>query len=177
MVPRYGGAMWFRRHSLPDDARRALDVPRGEKLLAVAPLADGSWAAATTSELVVVHDGPARVTTRRPWCDVDRAAFDPERTTLTVEWVDAEPNLRLVLTDPERTPFPQVVRERVQWSVVIAEVVSLPGGREVKVAVRRTTAGALFSQAVAGAGVDLDDPDVAPAVDAAEDRVRAAAGL
>jgi hypothetical protein len=169
--------MWFRRHSLPDDARRALDVPRGERLLAAAALADGSWAVATTSELVVVHESPARVSTRRPWCDVDRAAFDPERSTLTVEWVDAEPNLRLALTDPERTPFPQVLRERVQWSVVIAEVVSLPGGREAKVAVRRTTDGELFSQAIAGPGVDLHDPELGPVVDAAEDRVRAAAGL
>jgi hypothetical protein len=169
--------MWFRRHSLPDDARRALDVPRGERLLAAAALADGSWAVATTSEIVVVQENPGRVITRRPWCDVDRAAFDPERSTLTVEWVDAEPNLRLALTDPERTPFPQVLRERVQWSVVIAEVVSLPGGREAKVAVRRTTAGELFSQAIAGPGVDLDDPELAPVVDAAEDRVRAAAGL
>lgn len=169
--------MWFRRHSLPDAARRALDVPRGEKLLAAASLADGSWAVATTSELVVVHESPARVSTRRPWCDIDRAAFDPERSTLTVEWVDAEPDLRLALTDAERTPFPQVLRERVQWSVVIAEVVSLPGGREAKVAVRRTTDGELFSQAIAGPGVDLHDPELGPVVDAAEDRVRAAAGL
>ncbi|AEG44665.1 hypothetical protein [Isoptericola variabilis] len=169
--------MWFRRTSLPDDARRALDVPRGEKILATAALADGSWAVATTAELAVVQERPGRVAMRRPWWDVDRAAFDPERSIVTVEWVDAEPDLRLPLTDPERTPFPQVLRERVQWSVVIAEVVGLPGGREVKVAVRRTTSGELFSQAVAGAGVDLEDPTVAHVVDAAEDRLRSAAGL
>lgn len=169
--------MWFRRTSLPDDARRALDLPSTEKLLAVAALVDGGWAAATTAELVVVHERPARVTTRRPWWEVDRAAFDPERSIVTVEWVDAEPDLPLLITDPERTSFPQVLRERVQWSVVIAEVVALPRGGEVKVAVRRTTAGELFSQAIAGPGVDLDDPEVTPVVDAAEDRVRSAAGL
>lgn len=169
--------MWFRRTPLPDDARRALDLPRGERLLAAAPLAGGGWATATTAELAVVHEGPARVTLRRPWCDVDRAAFDPERSVLTVEWVDAEPDLRLALTDPERTAFPQVLRERVQWSVVIAETVDLPGGGQAKVAVRRTTARDLFSQAIAGPGVDLDDPEVAHVVDAAEERVRSAAGL
>jgi hypothetical protein len=169
--------MWFRRTPLPDDARRALDVPRGEKLLAAAPLADGSWAVATTAELAVVQERPGRVTIRRPWCDVDRAAFDPERSIVTVEWVDAEPDTRLTLVDAERTAFPQVLRERVQWSVVIAEVVDMPQGGEVKVAVRRTTTGNLFSQAIAGPGVDLDDPEVAPVVDAAEDRIRSAAGL
>lgn len=169
--------MWFRRTSLPHDVRRALDVPRGEKLLAVAALADGSWATATTAEVAVVRENPARVVLRRPWSDVDRAAFDPERSVLSVEWVDAEPDLRLALTDPERTAFPHVLRERVQWSVVIAETVGLPDGRQVKVAVRRTTDRDLFSQAIAGPGVDLDDPRVAPVVDAAEDRVRSAAGL
>jgi hypothetical protein len=169
--------MWFRRTSLPDEARRALDVPRGEKLLAAAPLADGRWAVATTAELAVVQERPGRVAMRRPWWDVDRAAFDPERSTVTVEWVDAEPDTRLSLRDPERTTFPHVLRERVQWSVVIAEVIGLPRGGEAKVAVRRTTSGELFSQAIAGPGVDLDDPEVAPVVDAAEDRVRSAAGL
>ncbi len=169
--------MWFRRSPLPDDARRTLDLRSDEKLLAVAALADAGWAVATTAELVVVHERPTRVTKRRPWWDVDRAAYDPERSTVTVEWVDAEPDLPLVLTDPERTSFPQVLRERVQWSVVIAEVVALPRGGEAKVAVRRTTAGELFSQAIAGPGVDLDDPEVTPVVDAAEDRVRSAAGL
>ena len=50
-------------------------------------------------------------------------------------------------------------------------------GRDVKVAVRRTADGRLFSQAVAGTGVDLDDPRVARVVDATESRVRGASGL
>jgi hypothetical protein len=173
--------MWFRRNSAPEDIRRALDVKPGERVLAAAALADGSWAVATTSELAVATEEnesrPADVQLRRPWCDVDRASFDPERSVLIVEWVDAEPDLRLNLTDPARTAFPQVLRERVQWSVVLAEVISLPNGREAKVAVRRTTDGVLFSQAIAGPGVDLDDSAVTAVVDAAEARVRSAAGM
>lgn len=173
--------MWFRRSPVPDDIRRALNLTHGERVLAGATLADGAWAVATTADLAVatesLGDQPTVIKTRRPWCDVDRASFDPERSVLTVEWVDAEPELRLTLTDPGRTAFPQVLRERVQWSVVLSEIVTLPDGHEVKVAVRRTTDGDLFSQAIAGPGVNLDDPAVAGIVDAAEARVRGAAGM
>ena len=173
--------MWFRRNTVPDDIRRALHLPRGERVLTGAPLADGSWAVATTDELAVATESlggrPAEILLHRPWCDVDRASFDPERSVLTITWVDVEPELRLYLTDPTRTTFPQVLRERVQWSVVLAETVALPDGREVKVAVRRMTDGGLFSQAIAGPGVDLDDPEVADVVDTAEARVRGAAGM
>ncbi|GAA1738635.1 hypothetical protein GCM10009809_37290 [Isoptericola hypogeus] len=172
--------MWFRRSPLPDDVRQALPLARGERVLASAELGDGSWAVATTSDLAVVPTGQgagADVRLRRPWADVDRAAFDPERAELTVEWVDAAADTSLHLVDAERTVFPQTLRERVQWSVVISETVAVPGGGEVRVAVRRTGAGATFSQAVAGPGVDLARPDVARVVDAAESRVRGASGL
>lgn len=169
--------MWFRRSPLPDDVRRALALARGERFLAAAALADDRWAVATTADLLVVGPGPQDVVTRRPWCDVDRGVFDPERSELAVEWVDAAPDTVLRLVDVERSPFPQALRERVQWSVVLAETVAVPGGGDVKVAVRRTADGRFFSQAVAGPGVDLADPAVARVVDATESRVRGASGL
>ena len=168
--------MWFRRSPLPDDLRRALPLARGERVLASAQLHDDRWAVATTADLVVVGPAPGDVVTRRPWCDVDRGVFDPERSELAIEWVDADPDTVLRLVDAERTSFPQALRERVQWSVVLAETVAVPGG-DVKVAVRRTADGGLFSQAIAGQGVDLDDPRVARVVDATESRVRGASGL
>jgi hypothetical protein len=73
--------------------------------------------------------------------------------------------------------LPQVLRERVQWSVVLAEPVKLPGGRSARVAVRRRADGELFSQVIGGADVDLTNPDIADVIDAAEARVRNAAGL
>ncbi|HWV77211.1 MAG TPA: hypothetical protein VN027_07840 [Isoptericola sp.] len=167
--------MWFRRSPLPDDVRRDLPLDRDERILAAAELPDERWAVATTADLVVVGPG-TQVVTRRPWCDVDRGVFDPERSELSIEWVDSAPDTVLRLVDAERTAFPQALRERVQWSVVLAETVAVPGG-DVKVAVRRTADGRFFSQAVAGTGVDLDDPRVARVVDATESRVRGASGL
>lgn len=168
--------MWFRRSPLPDDLRRALPLARGERVLASAQLPDDRWAVATTADLAVVGPAAGDVVSRRPWCDVDRGVFDPERAELAIEWVDAAPDTVLRLLDAERTSFPQALRERVQWSVVLAETVAVPGG-DVKVAVRRTADGRLFSQAIAGTGVDLDDPRVARVVDATESRVRGASGL
>lgn len=168
--------MWFRRSPLPGTLRRALPLARAERVLASAELADDRWAVATTADLVVLGPGSDEISTRRPWCDVDRGVFDPERSELAVEWVDAAPDTVLRLVNPERTPFPQALRERVQWSVVLSETVAVPGG-DVKVAVRRTADGHFFSQAVAGPGVDLDDPRVSRVVDATESRVRGASGL
>ncbi|WP_418276570.1 hypothetical protein ACNHYB_01270 [Isoptericola jiangsuensis] len=163
---------------LPPAVRRGIPLDRGEKLLAAAETVDGRWVAATSADLVVVGagdpaDGPVL---RRPWCDVDRAAFDPHRQTVTVEWVDAADDLRLQLTDPARTNLPAVVRERVLWSVVLAETVDVPGG-SARIAVRRRPDGSLFSQAVAGTGVDLARQDVADVVDATESKLRGACGL
>jgi hypothetical protein len=168
--------VFSRRSHLPDDVRARLAIPRGERVLAVAPLTAGGWAVATAAELLVADDA-GEVSLRRQWADVDRAAYDPQRSIVTISWVDAVPELRLAAVDPERERLPQVIRERVEWSVVLGEEIPLPGGRFARVAVRRTTAGELFSQALAGPGVDLDDPAVARLVDAAEQRVRSAAGM
>ncbi|MCL1871881.1 MAG: hypothetical protein FWF90_15910 [Promicromonosporaceae bacterium] len=167
--------MWSRRPPLPDDVRARLGLAPGEHPLAAGELRSGGWAVATRAELLVPAPDGAAV--RRPWSDVDRASFDPTHGVVTVTWVDATPPAKLRPVDPQKSRLPQVVRERVEWSVVLAEEVALPGGRTARVAVRRTVGGPLFSQALAGPGVDLDDPEVARLVDAAEDRVRAAAGV
>jgi hypothetical protein len=172
---RYGDGMWSRRPRLPDDVRERLGLTPAVRTLAAGELTDGGWAAATRDELLVAPaDGEV---VRRPWSDVDRASFDPGHGVVTVRWVDGAPALRLRAVDPGRSRLPQVVRERVEWSVVLGEEVALPGGRTARVAVRRLTDGTMFSQALAGPGVDLDDPSIAALVDAAEQRIRAAAGL
>ncbi|NOW00309.1 hypothetical protein [Isoptericola chiayiensis] len=168
----------LRRRQLPSPARAAVPVTGRERLLAGAELADGGWVVATTADLAVVsgHDDGTRLLSRRPWGDVDRAAFDPARSELTVEWVDGAPDLRLRLSDPGRTSFPSALRERVVWSVVLAETVDVPGG-QVRVAVRRRLDGTMYSQAISDDGVDLTLPDVARVVDATEEKVRGACGL
>ncbi|KZM76504.1 hypothetical protein [Cellulosimicrobium sp. I38E] len=167
---------WFRRPSLPDPVRRALDVPADDRVLASAELTDGSWAVATRTELLT-SDPTGTTVARRPWSDVDRAGYAPETATITVSWVDGGAPLALRLADARRTSLAQTLRERVQSSVVLSETVTFAAGLTARVAVRRDGEGELFSQVVADPGVDLTDPEVTARVDAAEGRVRSASGL
>jgi hypothetical protein len=165
--------LFRRRPSLPTAVRARLELPAGDRVVAAAELTSG-WAVATRTALhIVVGDGPVR---RRPWSDVDRASLDPTTATLSVVWVEGPPDA-LQLTDDRRQPFPGVLRERVQSSVVHSESVTVPGGARVRVAVRRAETGTLFTQVLGDERVDLTDPAVASVVDAAEARVREAAGL
>ncbi|MEK8228620.1 hypothetical protein NKG05_25340 [Oerskovia sp. M15] len=162
----------FARSSLPDDARRSLRLARRTRcsLLRSSSTAPGprppvrSWRRRATA---VTHGrgatSTARATTRPPRRSRSRGST-------------ARP-LVLRLADVRRTSLAQTVRERVQSSVVLAEVVPLGEGRSAKVAVRRDTDGSLFSQVVADSDVDLDDPRTRAAIDAAEDRVRSMSGL
>lgn len=172
--------------------RRAVRDHRTDTVLAQAPLVTSSgeaWAFATRAELLMVSvpgapagqgepesRGAPAVVVQREWADVDRATYDTESNVIRVHWVDGGEPTPLTL-DGRRSVLPQVLRERVQWSVVLAEPVRLPGGRSARVAVRRRVDGELFSQVIGGGDVDLTDPDVAGVIDAAEARVRNAAGL
>jgi hypothetical protein len=172
--------------------RRAVRSHRTDALLARAALvtsAGEAWAFATRAELLLItapeaasgqggdeSRGAPSVVVHREWADVDRATYDTEPNVIQVYWVDGDEPTALALDD-RRTVLPQVLRERVQWSVVLAEPVTLPGGRSARVAVRRRADGELFSQVIGGRGVDLTDPATAGVIDAAEARVRNAAGL
>lgn len=163
----------FRRSALPDDVRNRLGLARHERVLGHGRLTDG-WAVATTQALLVVGDDEP---TRRPWTDVVTARLDPEDLTVTVEWVDSTEPLVLHLKDEADREFPAILRQCVDSSVVHRERVTLPDRTVVQVALRRDGHGRLFTQVIGPGRVDLDDPAVAEAVDAAELRVREAAGL
>jgi hypothetical protein len=166
--------LFRRRASLPAEVRARLELRGDDRVVAAAELTDG-WAVASRHALHVVRDGaPAPV--RRPWSDVDRARLDPETATLSVLWVEGPPD-RLNLTSDGRQPFPGVLRERVQSSVVHSETVTLRDGRRVRVALRRTQDAGLITQVIGDGRIDLADPAVADVIDAAEARVREAAGL
>lgn len=174
------------------DVRRTVHSHRTDSVLARAALVastGGAWAFATRAELLLVSapestDGPdgaesrgaPSVVVHREWADVDRATYDTESNVIRVHWVDGAEPTALPL-DGRRSVLPQVLRERVQWSVVLAEPVKLPDGRSARVAVRRRADGELFSQVIGGGDLDLADPDIAGVIDAAEGRVRNAAGL
>ena len=137
-------------------------------------LTDGRWAGASRAALyTATADGTSQ---RRPWADVDHAQLAAETATLTIYWVDGHDDI-LTLTGPGAPAFARTLRERVQSSVVHSEIVMLPGGAQVRVALRRDEDGGLLSQVIGVGAVDLADPDVAALVDAAEARVRSAAGL
>ena len=151
----------------------------GERALAWAGDGQGTTVVAGRHRLHVVRevpDGPPQHLLDRPWHLVDTGSWVGEDTALRVTWVDRHPPTRLVLPDPGL--LPETLRERVQASVVLSEVLDLGAKRSAKVVVRRVLAtGQLVSQAVLGPGVRIDDPGVRDAVGAGLVRVREQVGL
>ena len=170
-------ALLRRRASMPDDVRARLDLPRGDRLIAVAELTDG-WAAASIHALhVVAPDANEPTALRRPWCEIDSARLDPGTAALTITWVDGRAPTVLHLADDRSVALPRAVHDRVQSSVVHTERVIVPSGAVVRVALRRAADRTLLTQVLGTGDVDLSDPGTAAAVDAAEARVRESAGL
>lgn len=166
--------LFRRRAALPDDVRSALDLAPRERVLAFAPLTDG-WAVATSQRLHAIPAGGSP--TRRPWLDVNTGRLDADTAVLTVTWVDGGPATELHLADDRSMEFPRVFKQCVDTSLVHSEQVTLPRGASVRVALRRDVDDRLVTQVLGTGDVDLADPATAAAVDAAELRVREAAGL
>jgi len=164
-------ALFRRAPRLPDDVRDRLDLG-ADRPLAVGQLTDG-WAVATLEGLRALVD---ELPLRRPWSDVHAARLDAEIRALTVTWVDGAAPTVLHLVD-DSPALPRAVHDRVQSSVVHGEQVPVPAGQSARVVLRRRADGSLFTQVIGTGGVDLSDPTVGAAIDAAEARVREAAGL
>lgn len=163
-----------RRPSMPSAIRARLALPTDDRVLAEAAQADG-WAVATTRMLLIApSDGEV---VRRPWSDVDGARLDAETMALTVTWVDGSLPTVLHLAENGATAFARTVHERVQSSVVHSEKVELGRRRVVRVVLRRGPDGGLLTQVIGSGSIDLGDPATAARIDAAEARVREAAGL
>lgn len=134
----------------------ALALRPRERLLAVARLADGSWAAATPLALVL----PGR---RVDWSTVAHAEWSDERSQLRVDQLrtadgEAESH-RLVLAEPGR--LPEVVRDRVTSSIVASRHTPVDGTAGVRVVARRVPgADELLWQVVVDRGLDPADPRV-----------------
>ena len=167
-------AAFLHVRALTDDDRRRVDLRRGDRVLVAATLVDGRRVVASRLALHVLND---EAVARTPWADVDRGSLDPTTRTLTVRWVWGESDRFTFDDDRASARFAQTFRERVQSSVVHATTVDLPAGGQARVALRRDEDGELFTQVVADEDVDLADPDVASAVDRAEEALRASAGL
>lgn len=143
---------------LPAATSSALELGRGERVLAHATDdTTGSTVVATTWALAVVRaDGG--VTMRQPWHLVDAGVWQHEVFTLTVTFVDGTRPAQWVFGE-QRTLLPEVLRERVQASVVLAQRLPVGERRMARVAIRKDLrTGALVSQTLLGRGVRADDP-------------------
>ena len=167
-------ALLRRQPTLPDDVRARLELRSGDHVLAAAELTDG-WAVATAQRLHLLRTEGDPVA--RAWSEVSGARMDPATAVLTLSWVDGAPPAALGLVDDRSRLFPDTVRQCIDSSILLSERVPLLAGRHVRVALRRDPDGHLLTQVVGTPDVDLADPAVAAAVDAAEARLREAAGL
>jgi hypothetical protein len=146
-----------RRTPLPPGVRTELGLAPRERVLTAAPLADGRWVAATMTALVVATSGGPE---RHGWESVDSAVWAEGASMLQVTWVGSSRSTLLEFADTAGY-LPEVVRERVEASVVLSRKISVRGSRGVKIAVRRSgPGGELITQVVPDRGVRIDEPDV-----------------
>jgi hypothetical protein len=150
----------LRRATLPDDARAALDLHPGERVIAIGRSPDGGWVVATGLALVSA-DG------RTPWTDVAHAQWYDDESVLAIEQVPgAGAARRIHLTEPGRVP--ETVHERVMASIVLSRRVPLPTGGSVRIVARRADRSSdTVWQVVPEPGTDLTAPGAREAADAA----------
>lgn len=144
-----------------------------EDVLAAVQLANGRWVAGTRAAVYLPSDS-ADAARRVGWEQIERANWDAEASVLHVyETTDFGTPLRateLKVEDPGR--FGQLLRERVDASIVIQRHVPLSGKRGVRIVARRNPSGAdagVTWNIVLDKGLEPSQPGV---VDAAEEALR-----
>lgn len=157
---------WWRRsrsHGLPEAVESALALGPGERILAVAPSGASRLVATTHRFANVGDDGTVRWL--RPWHEIDAASWSRAAGALTVTFVDGGRPVELPLQ--AQTVFLQVLRERVQASVVAAADLALEPPRRGRAVIRQDLAtGELLEQVVLGRGT-RPSPEVDRAASAA----------
>lgn len=165
-------AILRRAPRLPKDV--AAHVPRGTRVLHVAPLADDQWAAVARHALLVL--GPDGLVQTTAWDEVETGTWDGDARTFTIIWSDRERDEQVLqLLDDEVADFTGALRERIQSSVIHAEMVEVEGTR-VRATVRRREDGSLYSRLTAFGPLTGTAEETAQ-LDALERRVREGAGL
>ncbi|TGO04417.1 hypothetical protein [Serinibacter arcticus] len=142
--------------------------------IAWAPVRDGGWVVLSTREWVAVPADETAPPVRRGWHEVDNAQWLTESSALRVRWIDGDTQVVRLSGDDPRVP--QVVRERVEASIVHHVSRDLPGGVQVRAVVRRDGDGGLTSQ-VSVVGTASVSPEVARIAEALEAEARSAVGL
>ncbi len=130
-----------------------LPLGRGEKLLAVAQLTEQVEVVATSERLVVRSRD--RADWERRWPEIDTVSWDGDERVLTLLDVQGG-GTDLDLVADEHLRLAQVVRERVQSTLVASRRVQVPGG-QVRLVVRKD-GGRLLTQELADPGADATGP-------------------
>ena len=162
---------------LPPTIEKALELGKGERVLAFAVDDNtGGYVVATTYALAVFTSGVERILRRR-WLSVDAGAWEPVTATLTVTWADGRRAGQWSFRD-QQTLLPETVRERVQASVVLSTRLNLGDRRTGRVAIRQDFATReLIPQTILGRYARADDPEVQAHVQAALAHLRDQVGL
>jgi len=167
---------WPSRDHLPADVLSSLAAHLAEagvrtppRVLAWARSADGV-AVGLPERFAVLEAGGRWLS--QPWHEVQRATWNDEGTLLTWTTV-SEPGRphTVAFADPGR--LPELVRERVQQTIVAQQEVQLLPGRPAVLTARRPAdgSGPVRWLLTPGRGVDLRDPEVARAAQELIERV------
>ena len=125
-----------RRDRLPREVLSALDLTRGERVLAFGRADDGVWLVGTDRSLYLGSDTFAEI----PWEHVEHATWDRDESALVVDEVAdfGEPHPRHVvhLDDPRR--LLQLINERVTASILLTRNVPIEGSKGLQIVARRS---------------------------------------
>jgi hypothetical protein len=158
-----------------------------EDILAAVQLTDGHWVAGTRAAVYLPTDATDSTDSqdavrRVGWEKIERAGWDSEASLMHIyETTDFGTPLRtteLKVEDPGR--FGQLLRERVDASIVIQRHVPLSGKRGVRIVGRRNPAdtdAAVVWNFVLDKGLEPDQPGVVDAAEAALTSVREEFGI
>jgi hypothetical protein len=166
----------LRRRRLPPPVGEVLRAAAGERLLAWAVAADGAHLVATDRSLHLPVRGRVH---RIGWEQVDTATWDQDAATLTV--VQAAERGGRPRRWPARLVEPRdlvdVVRERVNATVVWSSRVQLDGPAGARIVARRPPGSDVLRWSVAlDDGLDAADPATRAMLDAAVRAARAELG-
>ena len=161
---------------VPADVLARVGLPRGEKALAFAQAADGSWLLGTRRSLVLVLTDDV---VHLPWEEVEDAAWNKDdgrlRITGVGQYGEPRPSYAFTMEDPAL--LLQLVRERVTASIVLQRRVPVRDKLGVTVIGRRSPAGGEVSWMHAyDEGLDPMDPEGVAVADLALQQAQSEVG-
>jgi hypothetical protein len=165
----------FRRSEVvPVDVRERAGLARRTPVLASGQADDGRWLLGTPDALVVVGADVLRL----PWSEVQAVDWDGDEGRLLITGVGTfgQPRPRHGFRLTEQGLLLQLVRERVQASIVLQRRFPVERRRGFTVIGRRTAGGPIAWMVEYDDGIDLADPGVGRLVEEALARARGDVG-